>query len=71
MITLKDDGNLLAYKPPYAEGIDGKFKDVDGYYSGARLLLMGVTFSTTTCSDEEAPTNYDGFLGESFKRIRS
>ena len=67
MITLKDDGNLLAYKSPYAEGIDGKFKDADGYYSGARLLLMGVTFSTTTCSDEEAPTNYDGFLGESFK----
>ena len=28
---------------------------------------MGVTFSTATCSDEEAPTNYDGFLGESFK----
>ena len=44
-----------------------KFKDADGYYCGARLLLMGVTFSTATCSDEEAPTNYDGFLGESFK----
>ena len=67
MITLKDDGNLLSYKSPYAEGIDGKFKDADGYYCGARLLLMGVTFSTATCSDEEAPTNYDGFLGESFK----
>lgn len=67
MINLKSDGNLISYKSAFADGVDGKFKDADGYYCGARLLLMGITFSTTTCSDEEAPTNYDGILSDNFK----
>ncbi len=67
MIKLKADNHLVRYISPFSSGIDGKFKDADGYYTGARLLIMGLTFSTTTCSDKEAPYNWDGLLADAFK----
>lgn len=67
MINLKADNHLVQYTSPYASGIDAKFKDADGYYTGARLLIMGITYSTTSCSDAEAPKNWDGLLADNFK----
>lgn len=67
MIALKDDNHLIAYNSPFAEGIDEKFKDDENYYCGARLLLMGMTWSTLTSSEEEAPYNYDEVLNDAFK----
>ena len=67
MISLKSEDHLTKYESPFAEGINDKFKDADGYYSGARLLLMGMTFSTMTSSDAEAPHNYDEVLNDAFK----
>lgn len=68
MIKLKEQNHLEQYVSPSAKGIDAKFKDADGYYTGARLLMMGITYSTTTCSDAEAPTNWDGVLADTFKK---
>lgn len=67
MIALKTENHLESYQSPFAEQIDAKFKDDEGYYCGARLLLMGMTYSTLTCSDEEAPHNYDEVLNDVFK----
>ncbi|MEN6488513.1 MAG: extracellular solute-binding protein [Smithella sp.] len=68
MITLKDNKHLVQYVSPFAAGVDPKFKDADGYFTGARLLLMGITFSTTSCSDKEAPYNWDGLLAPNFNK---
>ena len=67
MISLKGEGNLVAYQSPFAAGISDKFKDPEGYYCGARLLLMGMTYSTISCSDAQAPRNYDEVLNDTFQ----
>lgn len=68
MINLKAGNHLVQYLSPFAAGVDPKFKDAEGYYTGARLLIMGITFSTTSCSDEEAPYNWDGLLAPNFNK---
>lgn len=68
MITLKAENHLEKYDSPFASDIDSKFKDADGYYCGARLLLMGMTWSTLTSSEEEAPYNYDEVLNDAFNK---
>jgi len=68
MITLKADNHLLQYMSPFVSGVDSKFKDAAGYFTGARLLIMGITFSTTSCSDKEAPYNWDGLLAPNFNK---
>ncbi|MGP1418242.1 MAG: ABC transporter substrate-binding protein [Sphaerochaetaceae bacterium] len=67
MISLKRENHLIAYNSPYANGVSLKFKDADGYYCGARLLLMGMTYSTIACTENEAPYNYDEVLTPNFK----
>lgn len=67
MIKLKADNHLVQYFSPYAEKMDAKFKDADGYYTGARLLIMGITYSTIACSDAEAPYDYLDLLKDNFK----
>jgi iron(III) transport system substrate-binding protein len=68
MINLKAGNHLVQYLSPFAAGVDPKFKDAEGYYTGARLLIMGITFSTTSCSDKEAPYNWDGLLAPNFNK---
>ncbi len=68
MINLKAANHLVQYKSPNAEGVDVKFKDADGYYTGARLLMMGLTYSTMTTSDSEVPHNWDGLLNPTFEK---
>lgn len=67
MITLKNNNQLICYESPMFANIDPQFRDADGYFCGARMLLMGITYSTITCSDAEAPTNWDGVLNDTFK----
>ena len=40
MIDLRDDNHLIQYMSPFVTGVDQKFKDAKGYYTGARLLIM-------------------------------
>lgn len=68
MIVLKEDNHLVKYVSPFSADVDAKFKDPDGYYTGARLLIMGITFSTTSSSDKEAPYNWDGLLAPNFNK---
>ena len=65
-IGLKNNGQLEQYVSPFAEKIDPQFKDPDGYFTGARMLVFGMTYSTIACTEDEVPANYDGLLTENF-----
>ena len=66
LIDFKNQDRLLQYKSPFAEAVADQFKDPDGYYTGARILIMGLAYGPT-CPAEEVPTNFDGLLSPSFK----
>ena len=65
-ISLKNNGQLEQYVSPFAENIDPQFKDPDGYFAGARMLVFGMTYSTIACTEDEIPANYDGLLTDNF-----
>ena len=66
-IGLKNNGQLEQYVSPFAESIDPQFKDPDGYFTGARMLVFGLTYSTIACTEDEIPDNYgDELLTENF-----
>ncbi len=67
IMNYKKDGRLLQYNSPFIEPIDAKFKDGEGYYTGARIVVMGLGYSTTASSASEIPTNYDGLISDTFK----
>lgn len=66
-ITLKNNGQLIQYNSPMAANIAEQFKDPDGYYAGARMLVFGFTYSTIACTDDEIPANLDGILTDNFQ----
>lgn len=68
MITLKAANHLVKYESEFAKKMDPKFKDPDGYFAGARLLIMGITYSQISCSDAEAPYDYKDLLADKFKK---
>ncbi len=67
LIDFKNQDRLLQYKSPFADAVDPRFKDPDGYYTGARILIMGLAYSQTTCPENEVPKNFDGLLAPGFK----
>ncbi|MCR5731560.1 MAG: ABC transporter substrate-binding protein [Sphaerochaetaceae bacterium] len=67
MITWKGEGNLVPYKSPNAEAIDAKFKDSEDYFTAARMVIMGIGFSTTATSDAEAPYTFRDMLNPKWK----
>lgn len=66
MIAMKEVGQLVQYVSPMAQNIAPEFKDPDGYYCGARMLVFGFTYSTLASSKEEVPDNWDGLLTDNF-----
>ncbi|MBQ4254053.1 MAG: ABC transporter substrate-binding protein [Erysipelotrichaceae bacterium] len=67
IMTYKKEDRLVQYKSPFAEKVDNKFKDPDGYYTAARIVVMGLGYSTTKSSAAEVPNNYDGLISETFR----
>ena len=65
-ISLKNEGKLVQYESPNAQYIADQFKDADSYFTGARMLVFGFTYSTIASSDEEIPANFDGILTDNF-----
>lgn len=57
-ITWKNEGSLLAYDSPFAAGIPASLKDADNTYASAYVILMGLAYSTVSCSAEEAPHTF-------------
>ncbi len=67
LIEFKNQERLLKYNSPYAKAVAPQFKDSTGYFTGARILIMGLAYSTTATSPEQVPTNFDGLLDPAFR----
>jgi len=66
-ISMKNNNQLQKYVSRFDEAIDPQFKDPDGYFTGARMLVFGFTYSTLATTPEEIPDNFDGILSDNFK----
>ena len=65
-ISMKNQGQLQHYVSKHDAAIDPQFKDPDGYFTGARMLVFGFTYSTIACDPSEIPANYDEILTDNF-----
>ncbi len=66
-ISFKEKGILAQYESPEAENIGAKFKDPEGYYTGARLVVAGFGYNTNLVTPEEAPKTWDDLLKPEWK----
>ena len=67
IMTLKEQGILMAYESPEASSIDDVYKDPDNTYIGARLVVMGIAYNTTTVTGDDIPTKWEDLLKPCFK----
>lgn len=68
LIEFKNQERLVKYNSPYAKAVAPEFKDHSGYYTGARILIMGLAYSTNAVSGDQVPTNFDGLLDPAFSK---
>ena len=57
----------IGYESPEAAKIDEKFKDPEHFYTGARLVVMGLTTNTNTVPENEVPKTWKDLLKDDFK----
>ena len=60
--SFKEIGILEQYSSPEAYAIDDAYIDPDGYYTGARLMNMGIAYNTMWVTEEEAPKTWHELL---------
>ncbi len=58
-VAFKEQGILQPYSSPEAEKIDKAFIDADGFYTGARMMNMGIAYNTLNVTAEEAPQTWN------------
>ncbi len=63
-VSFKEQNILQQYTSPEAEAIDAAYIDKDGYYTGARLMNMGIAYNTALVTPEEAPQSWNDLLDE-------
>ena len=63
-VSFKEQNILQQYTSPEAEAIDPAYIDKDGYYTGARLMNMGIAYNTALVTPEEAPQSWNDLLDE-------
>lgn len=61
-ISFKEIGILEQYSSPEAYAIDDVYIDPEGYYTGARLMNMGIAYNTMFVTEEEAPKTWHDLL---------
>jgi len=66
-IGFKKLGILQKYESPEAKNIDKAFIDPEGFYTGARMMNMGIAFNTTKVKKEEAPKTWNDLLDPKWK----
>ena len=66
-IGFKKLGILEKYESPEAKNIEKVFIDPEGYYTGARMMNMGIAYNTTKVTKEEAPKNWNDLLDPKWK----
>ncbi|MBQ6518048.1 MAG: extracellular solute-binding protein [Anaerolineaceae bacterium] len=68
LIDFKNQERLVKYNSPFAKAVPPEFKDPAGYFTGARILIMGLAYSKTAVSGIQIPTNFEGLLDPAFKK---
>ena len=66
-IQFKKMGILQKYTSPEAKAIDPVFIDKDGFYTGARMMNMGIAYNPNKVKKEEAPKNWNDLLDPKWK----
>jgi iron(III) transport system substrate-binding protein len=66
-IGFKSMGILAKYTSPEAKNIDKIFIDPEGYYTGARMMNMGIAYNPNTVSKDEAPKTWNDLLDPKWK----
>ncbi|MBQ9404037.1 MAG: ABC transporter substrate-binding protein [Synergistaceae bacterium] len=61
-ISFKKEGILAQYSSPEAKNIDAKFIDPEGYYTGARMMNMGIGYNSALVEPENAPQSWNDLL---------
>ncbi|MBQ9433233.1 MAG: ABC transporter substrate-binding protein [Synergistaceae bacterium] len=61
-LSFKKEGILQKYSSPEAAAIDAKFIDPDGYYTGARMMNMGIGYNSALVTPEDAPKSWNELL---------
>ena len=60
--SFKAQNILQPYTSPESEAIDAAYIDPEGYYTGARIMNMGIAYNTALVSPEEAPKTWNDLL---------
>ena len=60
--SFKKENILQTYSSPEADKIDPAYIDPEGYYTGARMMNMGISYNTNLVSEEEAPKTWNDLL---------
>ncbi|MEG0368446.1 MAG: ABC transporter substrate-binding protein [Hungatella sp.] len=60
--SFKEQKILQQYASPEAAAIDKAYIDADGYYTGARMMNMGIAYNTALVKPEEAPQSWSDLL---------
>lgn len=61
-LSFKKEGILEKYSSPEAKAIDAKFIDKDGFYTGARMMNMGIGYNSGLVTPEDAPKSWNDLL---------
>lgn len=61
-VSFKDQGILQPYTSPETSAIDPAYIDKDGYFTGARMMNMGIAYNTVLVTPEEAPQSWNDLL---------
>lgn len=61
-ISFKKLGILEAYSSPEAAAIDPAYIDDEFYFTGARMMNMGISYNTMLVNPEEAPRTWEDLL---------
>lgn len=61
-VSFKEQNILQQYTSPEASTIDAAYIDADGYYTGARMMNMGIAYNTGLVTPEEAPQSWNDLL---------
>lgn len=63
-VSFIEQNILQQYSSTEAATIDSAYIDKEGYFTGARLMNMGISYNTTLVAPEEAPQSWNDLLDE-------
>jgi len=66
-VQFKAQGILEQYVSPETEFIDKAFVDPEGYYTGARMMNMGIAYNTQNVKGDDIPKTWNDLLSSKWK----